>query len=289
MWQGSMAALVTPMSASGEIDYASFSSLVQWHIEQKTDALVILGTTGESPTIDWNERDEIIRFVMKEVGGRVPVIAGTGANSTNTAIELTDHAASLGVDGALVVTPYYNSPTQRGLFHHYAAVATSVDVPIIMYNVPSRTGVDLAIDTTEQLAGFDNIVGLKDATGEIDRVLYLADSDLSLYSGDDASCAEFVLNGGRGVISVAANVVPGKMHELMQAALRGDQPTTAQLNDQLKAIFGALFIETNPIPVKWVLAHMGKIKSGIRLPLTPMSANCVDAVKEALVASEAIC
>ncbi len=274
MFHGSMVALVTPMSADGAIDTKSLSELIEFHISNDTDAIVPVGTTGESATLEHQEHCQMIRFVVERVAGRVPVIAGTGANSTHEAIELTRCGMEAGADACLLVTPYYNKPTQEGLFQHYKAVAEAAPVPQILYNVPGRTACDMIPETVERLAEFPNIVGIKEATGEVTRareILRRCGSSLDVYSGDDAIAMEIILQGGKGVISVTANAAPKMMHAMCEAALQGDRETAESLNQQLEGLHRDLFLESNPIPVKWALAEMGLIPPGIRLPLTPLS------------------
>lgn len=282
MFHGSLVALVTPMQPDGSVDYASLAGLVEWHIENLTDGLVIIGTTGESPTIGSVERRQIIERVINQVRERIPVIVGTGSNSTQHTIALTQQAMELGADAALIVTPYYNKPTQEGLYQHFSAVAERVPLPQILYNVPSRTGCDLLPKTVLRLSKHTNIVGIKEATGDVSRVAELATSELDLLSGDDATVSAFILAGGKGVISVVANVAPRMMHELCQAAGQGDRQQVEKYDQQLQGLYKSLFCEANPIPVKWALQKMGLIKSGIRLPLTPLSENYHNVVRSAL-------
>lgn len=271
MFHGSLVALVTPMQSDGKIDYASLAALVDWHINNQTDGLVILGTTGESPTIEAVERRQIIQRVINQVHERIPVIVGTGSNSTAHTIAMTRQAMEMGADAALLVTPYYNKPTQEGLFQHFSAVAEQVPLPQILYNVPSRTGCDLLPKTVLRLSKHVNIVGLKEATGDVSRVKELLDSELDLLSGDDATAAAFILAGGKGVISVVANIAPKLFHGMCAAALAGDQQLVAKYEEKLRDLNKLLFCESNPIPVKWAMHEMGLIKSGIRLPLTPLN------------------
>lgn len=274
MFQGSMVALVTPMHSSGSIDYLALEKLIAWHIEQGTDGLVILGTTGESVTIDFAERREIIQCALSCVKGRVPVIVGTGSNATQHAIEFTKQAMQLGADATLLVTPYYNKPTQEGLFQHYRAIAKAVAIPQILYNVPGRTACDLLPQTVARLSAFSNIIGIKEATGNVDRLkaLKALNIPMDFYSGDDFTALPFMLAGGHGVISVVANVVPALTAQLCKAALTQDLDTAKRIDAQLQPLARALFIESNPIPTKWLLEKMGFIQSGIRLPLTTLSA-----------------
>ena len=273
MFRGSIVALVTPMSESGEVDYAAFESLLDWHLEQGSDGVVVLGTTGESPTVTSAESDELLRRAVRRLGGRLPVIAGTGTNSTATTIERTRRACEHGVDGVLIVTPYYNKPTQEGLVRHFSAAADASSVPVILYNVPSRTACDLLPATVARLAEHPRVVGVKEATGQMARareILDLCGEDFLLLSGDDPSCRELMLAGGQGVISVTANAAPRLMRELCDASLEGDAARALLLDERLSVLHGALFVEANPIPVKWAVARLGLIPSGIRLPLTPL-------------------
>jgi 4-hydroxy-tetrahydrodipicolinate synthase len=274
MIYGSLVALVTPMNTDGSIDLAALAGLIEFHVDNGTDGIVAVGTTGESATLDVDEHCEVIRQTIRLVNGRMPVIAGTGANSTQEAIALTRTAAELGADACLLVTPYYNKPTQEGLYLHYKAIAEAVDVPQILYNVPGRTACDMADDTSLKLSEITNIVGLKDATGDLDRARYLVSqrsSDFALYSGDDATAGQFVAIGGEGVISVTANIAPAGMHDMIVAAREGDTSQAAGIDARLESLHRDLFIESSPIPVKWLLHEMGLIGPGIRLPLTPLS------------------
>ena len=284
MLQGSLVAIVTPMFEDGRLDIPSLNALIDFHIEQGTDGIVIVGTTGESPTVDFDEHCLLIQTAVSQVKGRVPVIAGTGANSTKEAIILTQKAKDLGADACLLVAPYYNKPTQEGLYQHFKAVADAVNIPQILYNVPGRTGCDLANDTTLRLAAHPNIVGIKDATGGIERgtdLLLRAPNDFAIFSGDDATAVALMLMGGHGVISVTANVAPKLMHEMCVSAMAGDVVTARAVNAKLFALHQKLFIEANPIPVKWVLAEMGLIKSGIRLPMVHLSSQYHDVLRNA--------
>jgi len=276
MLQGSFVAIVTPMLADGSLDITALHHLIDFNIDAGTDGIVIVGTTGESPTVDYDEHRELIKTTVDYVAGRIPVIAGTGANSTREAIALTQAAKDLGADACLLVAPYYNKPTQEGLYQHYKAVAEAVDIPQILYNVPGRTGVDLTNDTTLRLAEIKNIVGIKDATGSIERgtdLIIRAPKDFAIYSGDDATGMALMLIGGKGVISVTANVAPQLMHEMCVAAMSGQASEACAINAKLFALHQKLFVETNPIPVKWVLNQMGLISTGIRLPLVQLSAS----------------
>ena len=284
MLQGSLVAIVTPMFEDGQLDIPSLRALIDFHVEQGSDGIVIVGTTGESPTVDFDEHCLLIKTAVSQVNSRIPVIAGTGANSTKEAIFLTKKAKELGVDACLLVAPYYNKPTQEGLFQHFTAVADAVNIPQILYNVPGRTACDISNDTTLRLAAHPNIVGIKDATGGIERgtdLLLRAPEDFAVYSGDDATALSLMLLGGKGVISVTANVVPKLMHEMCVAAIAGDVVLARNINAKIFALHQKLFVEANPIPVKWVLAQMGLIKTGIRLPLVNLSAQYVDVLRAA--------
>lgn len=283
MFHGSLVALVTPMQPNGAIDYASLAELVEWHIAHQTDGLVLLGSTGEAATVEPAERRQMIERVINQVRARLPVIVGTGSYSTRHAIELTQQAMELGADAALIVTPYYNKPTQGGLYQHFTAIADQVPIPQILYNVPSRTACDLLPETILHLARHSNIIGVKEATGDIGRVAKLRDAGLDLFSGDDATASAFLLAGGKGIISVVANVAPLAVHELCQAAVQGNRQSIEKYDQLLQGLYKSLFCEANPIPVKWALKEMGKIKSGIRLPLTPLSEQYHETVRAALL------
>jgi len=275
MFQGSMVALVTPMSDAGAVDHDALERLVEWHADQGTDALVVVGTTGESPTLDADEAAAVIATSVREAAGRVPVIAGTGSNSTAHAIALTRAAKAAGAIAALSVVPYYNRPTQEGMYRHFRAIAEQGGLPVILYNVPGRTVADLAPETVVRLSRVPGIVGIKEATGEVARVgriLAGATAGFEVYSGDDASAREAILAGARGVISVTANVAPKAMHEMCVAALAGRATEAGALDAALAPLHHDLFCEANPIPVKWALWRMGRIPAGIRLPLTPLDA-----------------
>ncbi len=282
---GSIVALVTPMQTSGSVDYGVLAELIEWHIAEGTDGIVSVGTTGESATLSVHEHLDVIARTVEAAAGRVPVIAGTGANSTDEAISLTREAQMMGVDACLSVTPYYNKPPQEGLFRHYAAVAEAVDVPLILYNVPGRTGCDLLPQTVKRLLQFPNIVAIKEAVASMARVAQLIalDPRFVVLSGDDATARETMLMGGRGDISVTANVAPRLMHDMCKAAIAGDRATAEAVDVQLQALHRDLFCEPNPIPVKWALARMGKTSDGIRLPLVPMNSQHAEALEVALV------
>lgn len=285
MITGSIVAIVTPMNEDGSLDFSRLRSLIDWHVAEGTDGIVIVGTTGESPTVNVDEHCELIRVSVEHAAGRIPVIAGTGANSTAEAVELARFAQEAGATAHLSVVPYYNRPTQEGLYRHFRSIAEAVELPLILYNVPGRTVADLGNDTALRLAEIPNIIGLKDATGSIDRACDLierAPAGFALYSGDDMTVAAFVLLGGHGTISVSANVAPRAMHEMCAAALAGDARRTREINARLVGLHRHLFCEANPIPVKWAVARMGLIGDGIRLPLTPLAENCHDRVRQAM-------
>ena len=272
--KGSIVAIVSPMFEDGSLDFAALKKLIEWHIAKKTDALVIVGTSGESPTVSVDEHTELIKKAVEYADKRLTVIAGTGANSTSEAIELTEFAKKAGADMALSVVPYYNKPTQEGLYQHFKTIAERVELPLILYNVPGRTVADLQNDTILRLAQIPNIVGVKDATGDLSRAFDLilrAPKDFALYSGDDMTATSTILMGYWGDISVTANVAPALMHELTHAALKGDAETAKKLHLQLYYLHRDLFCEANPIPVKWAVSRLGFCQGGIRLPLTPLS------------------
>jgi len=274
MIKGSLVAIVSPMRDDGSLDYDAFRRLIEWHIAEGTNGIVAVGTTGESPTVDHDEHCELIRVAVETVRGRVPVVAGTGGNSTSEAIELTAYAKGVGADATLQVVPYYNKPTQEGLYQHFRKVAESVDLPVILYNVPGRTVADLATETTLRLTQVPGIVGIKDATGDLARasdLLKRAPKPFAVYSGNDDTALALMLLGGHGVISVTANLAPRLMAELCKAALGGDLSGARALNNRLLPLHLKLFVEPNPIPVKWALAKLGRISGGIRLPMVPLS------------------
>jgi 4-hydroxy-tetrahydrodipicolinate synthase len=282
---GSIVALVTPMHEDGSVDYDALRRLIDWHIAEGTDCIGVVGTTGESPTVSVAEHQEVIRVAVEHAKGRVPVMAGAGANSTAEAIELSKFAKSVGADCTLQVVPYYNKPTQEGIYRHFKAIAEAVDIPVILYNVPGRTVADMLPETTLRLADVPGIVGIKDATGNIDRAAWLikhAPKGFSIYSGDDPTAVALMLLGGHGNVSVTANVAPRAMHELCMAAVAGDAKKAVALHMQLLPLHKQLFVEPNPIPVKWALARMGRIGGALRLPLTPLSDAHHAAVEQAL-------
>jgi 4-hydroxy-tetrahydrodipicolinate synthase len=285
MIAGSMVALVTPMDAQGSVDWDSLSKLVDFHLQEGTHAIVAVGTTGESATLDVHEHIAVIRHVVKQVAGRIPVIAGTGANSTREAVELTNNAKTAGADACLLVTPYYNKPTQEGLYQHFKHIAEAVDIPQILYNVPGRTACDMLAATVIRLSSVPNIIGIKEATGDLERakaILAGVGNDFLLLSGDDPTAVELILLGGKGNISVTANVAPRAMADLCNAALSGDAELARAINDKLMPLHKNLFLEANPIPVKWALHEMGLMPEGIRLPLTWLSAPFHEPLRQAL-------
>ncbi len=291
MFQGSIVALVTPMREDGSLDEESLRRLVDWHVEQGTDGIVAVGTTGECPTLDENEHCQVIARVVEFAAGRLPVIAGTGSNSTKEAISLTRRAKEVGADASLLVSPYYNKPTQEGLYLHHKLIAEEVDIPQILYNVPGRTVCDLLPETAARLSKIDNIVGIKEATGDLARVTrikQLCGEDFAIYSGDDATARELLLLGGDGVISVTANVVPALMRRMCAAALAGDRAEAERLDANMAALHRDLFLEANPIPVKWAMGELGRISKGIRLPLTWLSHQHHEAVRQAMRKAGAI-
>ena len=274
MIQGSMVALVTPMNADNSLDWASLHKLVDWHLEQGTHAIVAMGTTGESATLSVEEHLAVVKKVVDQVNGRIPVIAGTGANSTSEAVELTQAAKDAGVDACLLVTPYYNKPTQEGLFLHHQHIAQSVAIPQILYNVPGRTGVDMKTETALRIAAVQHIIGIKEATGDLVRAKALieqAPASFAIISGDDATAVELILLGGKGDISVTANVVPNQIARMCEFALAGKADEARAINERLLPLHDAMFVESNPIPVKWAVEQLGLINAGIRLPLTRLS------------------
>lgn len=289
MFTGSLVAIVTPMFEDGRLDLDALKKLIDFHVDAGTDGIVIVGTTGESPTVNVDEHCLLIKTTVEHVAKRVPVIAGTGANSTAEAIELTAKAKSLGADACLLVAPYYNKPSQEGLYQHFKAVAEAVAIPQILYNVPGRTGCDLSNDTVVRLAQVPNIVGIKDATGGIERgtdLLLRVPADFAVYSGDDATSLALMLLGGKGVISVTANVAPQLMHDMCVHALNGDIAAAKAANAKLFALHQKLFVEANPIPVKWVLQQMGLIATGIRLPLVNLSSQYHEVLRSAMKQAE---
>ncbi|HJU49901.1 MAG TPA: 4-hydroxy-tetrahydrodipicolinate synthase [Pseudogulbenkiania sp.] len=291
MLTGSLVALVTPMHDDGQVDFESLKRLVDFHIDNGTDGIVAVGTTGESATLSVDEHIKVVEAVVKHAAKRVKVVAGTGGNSTAEAIELAENARQVGVDMTLSVVPYYNKPTQEGMYRHFRAIAESVDIPVILYNVPGRTVADMSNDTTLRLAEIPNIVGIKDATGDIGRACDLvlrAPQGFALYSGDDPTGMAFMLCGGHGVISVTANVAPRLMSELCKAALAGDTARARVINDKLQGLHKHLFIEPNPIPAKWALQQMGWIPAGLRLPLTPLTDAATTAVRAAMQQAEVL-
>jgi len=285
MITGSLVAIVTPMFEDGRIDMARFRQLIDWHVAEGTDGIVVVGTTGESPTVDFDEHKELIRVAVDHAKGRIPIVAGTGGNSTAEAVELTESAKKAGATACLSVVPYYNKPTQEGLYRHFRKIAEAVDLPMIVYNVPGRTVADLHNDTMMRLAQVPGIIGIKDATANIERgtdLVKRAPRNCAIYSGDDATALALILLGGHGTISVTANVAPRLMHEMCAAALVGDVKKARDLNLKLLGLHQKLFVEANPIPVKWALAQMGRIEAGLRLPMTPLAERFHETVREAL-------
>jgi len=286
MITGSIVALVTPMHADDSIDWDALARLIDMHIDQGTSSIVAVGTTGESATLDMEEHCDVIRFTVERAAGRIPIIAGTGANSTREAIELTAEAKAVGADACLLVTPYYNKPTQEGLYRHHMAIADAVDIPQMLYNVPGRTACDMQPETVARLSSHPNIVAIKEATGDLTRgqkILDLCGDAITLYSGDDATAMDLILLGAKGNISVTANVAPRAMADMCAAALEGDRERAAAINAPLQDLHKNLFLEANPIPVKWALYKMGLIGEGIRLPLTPLSEKFHQPVTDALL------
>ncbi|WP_180163087.1 4-hydroxy-tetrahydrodipicolinate synthase [Acinetobacter sp. YH12069] len=290
--QGSIVAIVTPMFEDGSVDWKSLEKLVEWHIKQGTNSIVAVGTTGEASTLSMAEHTQVIKEIIRVANKRIPIIAGTGANSTHEAIELTKEAKELGADAALLVTPYYNKPTQEGLYQHYKAIAEAVDLPQILYNVPGRTGVDMHNDTVIRLADIPQIVGIKDATGDVPRgqelIEGLKGKDMVVYSGDDATAYQLMGLGAQGNISVTANVAPKEMSEMCASALAGDAVQAEQQNNTVANLHQILFCESNPIPVKWALHEMNLIETGIRLPLTPLAEQYRTPLREALITAGVI-
>ncbi|HVJ24394.1 MAG TPA: 4-hydroxy-tetrahydrodipicolinate synthase [Burkholderiales bacterium] len=285
MITGSLVAIVTPMKQDGALDLARFRQLIDWHAAEGTDGIVVVGTTGESPTVNFDEHKELIRLAVQHSRGRIPIIAGTGGNSTAEAIELTDSAKKNGATACLSVVPYYNKPTQEGLYLHFKKIAETVDLPMILYNVPGRTVADLQTDTVLRLAQVPGIIGIKEASANIERntdLVRRAPRNFAIYSGDDATCLALILMGGHGVISVTANVAPKLMHQMCAAALVGDVKKARELNFKLFPLHQKLFVEPNPIPVKWALAEMGMIEHGMRLPMSPLSEKLHQTVRDAL-------
>jgi 4-hydroxy-tetrahydrodipicolinate synthase len=285
MIKGSIVAIVTPMNADGSLDYPGLNKLIDWHIAEGTDSIVIAGTTGESATVSVEEHCALIKATVDHAKGRIPIIAGAGGNSTAEAIKLTRYAKEAGADATLQVVPYYNRPTQEGMYQHFKAIAEAVDLPVILYNVPGRTVADMSNETILRLAAIPNIVGVKDATGNIARAIELlrvAPKAFALYSGDDATAIALMLAGGHGNISVTANVAPRAMHEMCKAAMAGEIARAVEINNKVFPLHQKLFIEPNPVPVKWALAEMGMMPAGLRLPLVPLATECHDAVRAAL-------
>ena len=291
MITGSIVALVTPMKSNGDVDWDALDKVVDFHLEKGTDSIVAVGTTGESATLNCDEHCQVIKRVVDRVSGAIPVIAGTGANSTREAIELTVAAKNVGVDACLLVTPYYNKPTQEGLYQHFKAIAEAVDIPQILYNVPGRTACDMLPETVLRLTSVPNIVGIKEATGDLVRAKELieaAPKEFAIYSGDDGTAVELMLLGGDGNISVTANVAPAQMGELCRLAIAGEADAARAIQASLLNLHNAMFVEANPIPVKWAMAEMGMMGQGIRLPLTVLAEQYHSQVRDALKACEII-
>jgi len=285
MIQGSLVAIVTPMHADGSLDLPGLRKLLDWHVAEGTDGIVIVGTTGESPTVSVEEHCELVKVTVEHVAGRIPVIAGTGGNSTSEAIELTAYAKSVGADASLQVVPYYNRPTQEGMYQHFKTIAEAVDLPVILYNVPGRTVADMSNDTALRLATVPGVIGIKDATGNIGRAIDLmrvAPKNFAVYSGDDATAMALMFCGGKGNISVTANVAPRGMHQLCDAAIHLRVAEAVAINNKLAPLHSKLFIEPNPVPVKWALTEMGMMSAGMRLPIVPLAAEYHETVREAL-------
>ena len=283
--RGSIVALITPMLDDGSVDYAALRKLIDWHIAEGTDCIGVVGTTGESPTVSVEEHCEIIRVSVEQAAGRVPIMAGCGANSTREAIELARFAKTVGADCQLQVVPYYNKPTQEGQYQHFKAIAEAVDLPLVLYNVPGRSVADMAHDTVLRLASVPGIIGIKEATGNIERAQWLikeAPAGFSIYSGDDPTAVALMLCGGHGNVSVTANVAPRLMHELCVAAIAGDVSAAMAIQFQLLSLHKALFVESNPIPVKWAVARMGLCKEALRLPLTPLTVPAQRALEQVM-------
>ncbi len=285
MIKGSIPAIVTPMQEDGTLDFPCLRKLIDWHVEEGTDAIVIVGTTGESATVDMDEHCELIRVAVEQANKRIPIIAGTGGNSTSEAIELTAYAKEVGADVSLQVVPYYNRPTQEGMYRHFRTIAEKVDLPMILYNVPGRTVADISNETILRLSEVPGVIGVKDATGNLGRgtdLIRLAPDSFAVYSGDDASAMALMLCGGAGNISVVANVAPRAMHELCMAAIAGDVARAIEINNRLLPLHQKLFVEPNPVPVKWAMARMGLMPAGIRLPLAPLAPEFYATVEAAM-------
>ena len=288
MFKGSMVAIVTPMNEDGSLDHVSLENLIEFHIENKTDVIISVGTTGESATLDFDEHSKVIKSTLNIVNKRVPVIAGSGANSTSEALHLTQRSKELGAEACLLVTPYYNKPTQRGLYEHYKKIADEVSIPQILYNVPGRTSVDMLPDTVKDLSTHPNIIGIKEASGNLERskeILEKCSDNLSIFTGDDKTSARDILMGFKGNISVTANIVPLQMHNMCELASEGQKDEAEKINSKIDVLHDNLFIESNPIPVKWALSRMGLIKRGIRLPLTWMNEEYEAMLEQSLISA----
>ena len=292
MLRGSIVALITPMKPDGDVDWAAMDGLIDWHLESGTHAIVPVGTTGESATLDHDEHKRVVEHALRRVDGRIPIVAGTGSNSTAEAIELTAAAAKTGADACLLVTPYYNKPTPEGLYQHYRAISEAVDVPIVLYNVPPRTSCDMRAETVARVAQLENVVGIKEACGDAGRVGEIReaveDDDFIVLSGEDSQSLQMMDLGAVGCISVTANVLPGRMSEFCTAYLEGDTSRARELDEQLQPIHEILFVETSPIPTKWALHMMGRVDTGIRLPLVPLSASHIDELRARLARAGAL-
>jgi len=286
IFKGSMVAIATPMNVDGSLDFDSLDNLIEFHVENKTDVIISVGTTGESATLDFKEHSKVIKTTIEIVKGRIPVIAGTGANSTSEAIELTESAKKNGADGCLLVTPYYNKPTQEGLFQHYKKIGDAVAIPQILYNVPGRTSVDMLPETVQRLSTHNNIIGIKEASGNKDRsiqLMKLCSENIQIFTGDDKTSMSDIIDGFSGNISVTANVAPLEMHKMCKYAIEGNLEKATEINSKIEVLHDILFCESNPIPVKWCLNKMGLIKKGIRLPLTWMDEKYDESLNNALI------
>ena len=286
IFKGSMVAIATPMNVDGSLDFDSLDNLIEFHVKNKTDVIISVGTTGESATLDFKEHSKVIKTTIEIVKGRIPVIAGTGANSTSEAIELTESAKKNGADGCLLVTPYYNKPTQEGLFQHYKKIGDAVAIPQILYNVPGRTSVDMLPETVQRLSTHNNIIGIKEASGNKDRsiqLIKLCSENIQIFTGDDKTSMSDIIDGFSGNISVTANVAPLEMHKMCKYAIEGNLEKATEINSKIEVLHDILFCESNPIPVKWCLNKMGLIKKGIRLPLTWMDEKYDESLNNALI------
>ena len=286
IFKGSMVAIATPMNVDGSLDFDSLDNIIEFHVKNKTDVIISVGTTGESATLDFKEHSKVIKTTIEIVKGRIPVIAGTGANSTSEAIELTESAKKNGADGCLLVTPYYNKPTQEGLFQHYKKIGDAVAIPQILYNVPGRTSVDMLPETVQRLSTHNNIIGIKEASGNKDRsiqLIKLCSENIQIFTGDDKTSMSDIIDGFSGNISVTANVAPLEMHKMCKYAIEGNLEKATEINSKIEVLHDILFCESNPIPVKWCLNKMGLIKKGIRLPLTWIDEKYDESLNNALI------